>query len=403
MAVPLRYNVHSLFYRKTATILTILAVALTVAVLVILMAVQQGFRRAVAGSGRTDNVLVIRDGATSEGESSLTREDVSRIKAMSGIAVDKDGTLLVAGEMYAGISLPKVGSGPTNVALRGVGPESFRIRNVRVSEGRKFTPGTREIVVGRALQGRIQGCRPGGVVSLGRDECAVVGILEGDGAFDSEIWGDVELLMQLFNRPSYTNAIFRVADPADVGTPAIVEGIGEGRRVIRAATGIIGRITERLGGVEVTSERDYFVAQSGFLGATLIGMTALLSLIMGAGALCGCTNTLLASVAGRTREIGGLLAIGFRPRSIFLGFLAESLVIAALGGAVGTLLTLPIEGLQTGTTNWQTFTEQAFTLRIDMTTILAAIALTALIGTLGGILPAWRAAHLEPVEALRQV
>lgn len=381
MPVPVRYNLRSLFYRKTATALTILAVALTVAVLVLLLAVGRGFHQAVVGTGSPENILVQRVGATSEGESTITRDESNIVKGFAGIATGKDGRPLVTGEMYAAVNLERNGGGSTNVTLRGTAPEALGIRDgVRVVEGRFFSPGAREVVIGKALLGSIEGCHVGGTVKITKDAWNVVGVIDGGGkAFDSEMWADVELVLQAFDRPFYNTVLFRKRPGAD---PA----------------GLVAR----LGVVKVEDEAAYFARQAGIMGPMMSFAAILLTTLMSLGALAGCTNTLLAAVAGRTREIGGLLAIGYRPAHVFLGFLLEAMVICFCGGVLGVLGTLPINGIRTGTTNWATFTEQAFSFTVDAPVILTALGLALAIGLLGGSLPAWRAARLRPVTALRR-
>ena len=400
MRVPLHYNLKSLFYRKTATALTVLAIALTVGVLVILLGVQQGFKESVTGTGRPDNVMCIRKGSTSEGGSSISRDDFSRIRSAPGIAKGADGQPLISAEMYAGVTLPRVGGGGlTNVSIRGVQLGSFEIRDTEIINGRRFRPGVREVVVGSALTRRIAGCAVGGTVRIGKDEWPVVGVLAAGGtAFDSEIWGDVESVMQAFDSQWFSTTVMRCADGMSIGDPAVWED-GE---MTSAGTGLVGQITERAATILAQSERSYFEGQAGFLGGALMFMSIFLTTLMAFGALAGCTNTLLAAVAGRTREIGGLLAIGFRPWQVFVGFLAEALVLALLGAAIGILCALPLSGLETGTTNWQTFTEQAFTFEVNGTVITTAVLLAVAVGLLGGVLPAWRASRLRPVDALRR-
>jgi ABC-type lipoprotein release transport system permease subunit len=404
MPVPLRYNLKSLLYRKTATTLTLLAVALTVGVLIVLLAVARGFRSAVADTGRTDNIICMRTGATSEGESVITRDQLNTLQGLSGIAMGSSGRPLVAGELYAAVSLDREGGGATNVPVRGVSLDSMEIRGtVRLVAGRQFRPGSREVMVGEALVDRIRNCRIGGAIAISKDPWEVVGIISDDGkAFSSEIWGDAELLLQAFDRTAYNACILRVAAGTDPGSAPTYEGPITSRVLVTAGTGLMGRITERMGELKVQTEREYFTAQSGFLGGTLTAVAIFLTVLMSIGALAGCTNTLLAAVAGRTREVGGLLALGYRPLHVFLGFLCESLALCLAGGALGILCTLPLNDLKTGTTNWATFTEQAFRFQIDGPVILTALGLALLVGLIGGVLPAWRAARLRPVDALRR-
>jgi len=401
MRVPIHYNVRSLFYRKSATAMTVLAIGLTVAVLIILLSVQQGFQTSVAGTGRADNIVCVRKASTAEASSNISRDDYSRILGTPGIAKNSDGQPLASAEMFAGVTLPRLGGGGiTNVSIRGVQLASFDVRGAKVLDGgRRFRPGVREVVVGKALTRRISGCTIGGTIRIGKDDWPVVGIHDSGGAaFDSEIWADVESVMQAFDAPWFSTVVVRCADGMPVGVPAVWEG----SEMTAAGSGVIGGITERVGTVTAKSERLYFEEQAGMVGATLTALAVVLTTLMGFGALAGCTNTLLAAVAGRTREIGGLLAIGYRPWQIFVGFLFEAVLLSLLGAAFGILCTLPLSGLETGTTNWKTFTEQAFQFEINGTVIGVAMLLALAVGLLGGVFPAWRASRLRPVDALRR-
>lgn len=409
MPIPIQYNLRSLFYRKTATLLTLAAVALTVGILCVLLAVAEGFKASLSGTGRADNILVLRASANSEGESTLGREDVTVLRAVPGIAKGVDSQPLVSAELYAALLLEKeggevLGGNSTNVALRGVQPASFAIRAaVRIVEGETFKPGSRQVVIGKSLVGRIRNCRMGGFVRIANEDWAIAGVMDSGGtAFDSEIWGDVDLLMQVFDRSFYNSVILRVAEGETVGAAAEYDGISSARVQIKKGDGVLGWITERVQAVNAINERDYFEKQAGFLGGFLTFASFFLIGLMSIGALAGLTNTFLAAVAGRTREVGSLLAIGYRPWHIFVGFLLESVTLALLGGLLGVLLAWPLNGMQTGTTNWGTFTEQAFAFTIDGTVITKAIEMALVVGIVGGSLPAWRASRLKPVDALRR-
>lgn len=403
MAIPLRYNARSLLYRKTATILTVAGVAVTVALMIILMAVNEGFGVAMKTTGRVDNLVCMREGATSESESGLSRADAAKIRAISGVAAGKDGTPLVSAEVYAGINLPRVNGGSTNVALRGVSPASFEVRGVRIIEGAAPRPGTKEVAVGSRIRGSIKGAEIGGTIRFQNEDWDVVGVHGAGGtAFDSEIWGDVELIMQLFDRPTFTTVVLRAASGTDIGEAAVYEGDIHERVQVRAATGLRGLIQENVGSVKAMGEREYFESQSGFLGGVILALTLFITVLMSAGASAGCINTMFAAVAGRTAEIGGLKAVGFRPWPIFLGFLFESVLLTLVGGVLGVLCTLPLDGFEASTTNWQTFTEIAFALEVSGKVIGIALGVALLIGVVGGSLPALRAARLRPVDALRR-
>lgn len=412
MPVPFRYNVRSVFYRTSTTLLTLSAIALTVCVLCIVLALQQGFSRSAARTGNARNVICLRDGATSEGESSVSLEGAQKIKGLPEIAV-KDGRPLACPEVFAGIYMPREnGSGGTNVSVRGTSEEALvlAIRDrVRVVEGSFFKPGRREVVVGRGLVGRIKGCRIGGVVELQNEQWPVVGVIDGGGSsFDSEIWADGELVRALFKRQGWNTVVFRAAPGVDIGKPATFVESESANGIKKAAesfvipaTGLLARLASEEFQLKAMTEPAYFEKQAGFLGAIMGALASLLAFVMAAGAVFGCTNTLLASVAGRTREIGALLAVGFRPADVRIGFLVEALLIGLLGGVLGVVLALPVNGMATGTFSWGSFTEATFAFEITPFAAGVSMAVAAAIGVLGGVLPAFRAARLKPVDALR--
>jgi putative ABC transport system permease protein len=385
MPIPVRYHLRSLLVRRTATGLTVLAVGFSVAILVLVLALARGFERSLADGGRTDNVVFLRKGATSEGESGIEREAARMLMARTEVDRFPDGRPMASGEMYAGVSLDKLGGGMTNVSIRGTSPEVLELRTyVRLAEGRMFRPGSEEVVVGRALAARVKGCRVGASVEYAGRLMPVVGILDaGGGAPDSEIWGDVEVLLQIFRRGGFSTVFARLRDPGALAS--LVLEIDDDPRLQAKAV----------------SERDYFRQQAGPQSRFFRIMAYFLASIMAVGAVFGSTNTLLASLAGRSREIGTLLAVGYLPRHVLAGFLLEALVIGVLGGAVGVALAWPVNGVATGTTNWITFTEQAFSFSITPDVILQAVFFAGIVGVVGGVVPAARAAGMPPTEALR--
>ncbi len=385
MRVPFRYHWRSLFRRKGATTLSLVAIALSVAVLVVMLALKNGFESSLAGTGRPDNLIVLRKGATSEGESGVGRAKAQILASLPGLARTANGLPLASPELYAAVNLERAGGGTTNVAFRGVSKIGRQVESTAtIGEGRWFRPGTQEVVVGKSLLETLKGARLGGAIPFNGKDWRVVGILDSPGqAWNSEIWADVELLVREFDRQGYNSVILRVADPAQ-----------------------IDQITQRILGdprlqMKVQTQPDYFQAQTGRLGTALGFVGWFLALIMAIGSAFGATNTLLASLQGRRREIGTLLALGFRPLAIYIGFLTEAAVLGLIGGALGVILALPIHGNALGTTNWATFTEQAFAFRVTPGIAITAIVFGSLVGLVGGTIPAWRASRLPPTEALR--
>jgi putative ABC transport system permease protein len=388
MALPLTYNMKSAFVRKGATLLTLTAIAFSVAVLVLVLALARGFETALSGTGSEDNLIFMRNGSTSEGVSGASREAAKIVGSAAFVARDEEGSLLAQPEIYAAFSLPRKGGGQTNIPVRGTGLIGLEIRErSKIAEGgRMFVPGRYEIVVGQAMAPRLENCSLGSMVEMAGYPWRVVGILDSAGeAYDSEIWMDVEIFMRILDRSGFSTLFARIQD----------------RDLLDAAT---QRMSEdpRLN-LEAKSERQYFTEQAGALALALKILAWFLAAIMGTGAVFGATNTLLASVAMRTREIGTLLAIGFSSRAVFFGFLIESVTLAVVGGLLGVLLGYQCNGLATGTTNWATFTEQSFAFAVTGDVVLQAMVLALMIGLVGGALPARRAARLSPCEALRTV
>ncbi len=385
--VPLAYTVRSLRARWTASALTVLGIAATVAVLGGMLCLQQGFASLLTERGRTDLAILLRPGATSEGESGFSRERADYlIKGSPELATGANEQPLAAAELYLAVRLRKVDGGETNVPIRGVQPATFAIhgQDVTVVEGTPFTFGRDEVVVGEALVERIADCHIGDDLWINTNPFRVTGIVRGRGPQNSEIWGDVNRMQEALQRPSFSRVIGKVKDAA-----------------------ALDALTTRLAGDErvpakVQSERAYLESQSQMLSVTLAAVGIVLAIIMGIGALFTGINSMLAAVASRTHEIGILRALGFRGGAIFLSFVFEALVLGLCGGIVGCLLLLPLHGVRTGTTNMQTFTEIAFAFRITPLVLGTSVAVAGALGLLGGTFPAWRAARLRPTEALRR-
>jgi len=385
--VPLTYNLRSLLVRRGPTILTILGIAATVATVAGVLALQQGFASLYAETGRADLAVVLRPGATAEGVSAFSREGAARIvKGTPEFAEGPDGQPLASMECFLAVRRFRVDGGETNVPLRGVQPATFALRGdeVRISEGRNLVPGADEVIVGRAITDRIRECGLGDVLTINVTPFNVVGIFECDGPFSSEIWGDFDRMLSALERFGPNRVIARLRPDADVD--ALDKRLRASPETAAA----------------VQTERAYLSGQTEFLSKLLIRLGSFLGIVMGIAAVFTATNAMLSAIAARTYEIGILSATGFRPFAIFLSFLFEALLLGLVGGVVGALLVLPLNGLETGTTNFETFTEVAFGFRITPTVLQTAIVFSLALGVLGGTLPAWRAARLKPTEALRR-
>jgi putative ABC transport system permease protein len=358
-----------------------------VAIIAGVLALQQGFERLYSDHGREDLFVFLRPGANSEGESNFPRDKAQiLIKSVPEIAKDENGKPLASMECFLAVRRFKLDGGETNVPIRGVQEASFAVRgdDVRVTEGVRFTPGSDEVLVGRGLLGRIRGAQLGETIRINTTPFRVVGVLDSEGPFSSEIWGDFDRMSDALKRENPNRVLAKLQDGVD---PAAFAKALESHPEVPA---------------KVLSERDYFTGQTQALSGTLKFLAVLLGAIMGVAAIFTATNTMLSALAARTREVGTLLSIGFRPIAVFNSFLIESLILGLLGGLVGCLMVLPIHGIQTGTMNFDTFTEVAFGFRITPEVLIASVSFALLLGLLGGAWPAWRACRLLPTEALRR-
>jgi putative ABC transport system permease protein len=388
VALPLYYNVRNVRVRWQLTLLAVFGIALVVAVFAVLMSMSAGFERALRSTGRPDNAIVVQRGSGSELTSAVPLPDRNMIVVDDRVARDAQGQPLASWELVVVIGLPRASDGqPANVTLRAVTPRAFEVRGgIRVVEGRTFTPGLDEVIVGRTLTTRIEGLELGGDVKYQQKLFRIVGFFESDGgAFESEIWGDYDTFAAIFQRGQGSNSlVLRMKDPAT---------IPELDRWIRAQPQMQ---------LQAMAERKYYEEQAGPLARALRGLAAFVAAVMGVGAVFGAINTMYAIVAVRTREIGTLRALGFPRRAILASFLIESVILAVIGGAIGCLLAFPMNGFTTGTGQTQSFSEIAFAFRITPQIILAGMVLAVVMGFLGGLLPALRGARLPITSALRE-
>lgn len=387
--VPFRYPVRSLLMRWSPSLFSALGIGLTVAVLGGVLALREGFQTLLAETGSDDVLVYLRPGAQSEGESLVRYPgDTSILKIRPEVLLAPDGSPLAAAESYLGIKLEKVdGSGTTIVTVRGVEPASIKIQGPRwrLVEGREPTFGSDELVVGRPLSNRIKQCRLGDTLILNVTPFKVVGIFEHDGSYSSEIWGDVDRITAATQRPFRQRLVAAVRPGTDA--EAIAKELESDKRIP----------------VKVQTEKEYYRSQTSRLGGVLMFLATVLTTLMGAAAVLGAVNTMLAAVGSRTREVGILVALGYRGFPVFLSFLFEAAVIGAIGGLIGCLLVLPLNGIETGTTNWNTFTEVSFAFRVTPALLARAVTVAVVLGLLGGAVPAWRASRLAPTAALRRL
>jgi ABC-type lipoprotein release transport system permease subunit len=388
MKIPFVYNVRSVTQRPVSTLLTALGIGLVVAVFVAMLALANGFVAALATTGSNDNVLLLRRGADSELSSGIPREAISIIASSPHIATASDGRPLMSPETYIVINIPRLGGNEfevANVVARGVSDKAFEVRrNIRIVEGRRFASGQSEICVGAKLKGRFNNVNVGDVLRFSNRDWKVVCRFTADGSsFESEIWGENEQFQNVFRANSFQDVAFRLKDPA---------GFEDAKRAFLA--------DQRLQ-VDAHRESEFYASQSELLGRVLRILAIMITSIMAVGAVFGAVNTMYAAVSSRTPEIAVLLTLGFHPRSVLASFLAESAVIALVGGVIGCLLALPINGVVTSTTNWSSFSEIAFAFRVTPMLLVAGLVFAVVMGLVGGFFPARRASRLPVIQALR--
>jgi putative ABC transport system permease protein len=387
MAIPVSYNLRNLVVRKTTTVITALGIALTVAVLLAVLALVNGLRTAFQSSGDPLQILVMRKGATAELSSAVTREVFQDLKSMAGIAREGDEPRASL-EMVTVINLPSVDS-PTgmNVTLRGILPVGVKMRDdLKLQDGRWFQAGQREVVVGKSIAKRYPGAHMGNKLRFGRGEWEVVGVMDGgQSAVNSEIFGDLNQISSDFNRADGLSSILlRATDAATV--PALINSLNDDRRL----------------GVLAQTEKSYYEAQTNS-GALLQYLGVFISIIMAVGSSFAAMNTMYAAVARRATEIGTLRVLGFSKNSIMLSFLMESLLLSGLGGLVGCLLVLPLNNITTGIGSFVTFSEIAFNFRVSPEIMVIGVTFALVMGAVGGLFPARMAARKEILVALREI
>lgn len=388
MKIPLVYNLRSVTQRPVSTTLTALGVALVVAVFVAMLALANGFIAALVTTGSPDNVILLRRGADSELASGIPREAISIISASPHIATGSDGRPLVSPETYIVLNLRRPGGDEfavANVVARGISEKAWDVRrNIKIVEGRRFASGQSEVCVGAKLTGRFANTNVGDILKFGGRDWHVVCRFTAEGsAFESEIWGENEQFQNVFRGNDFQAVVFRLKDPG---------GFEDVKRSFLADQRIQ---------VDAHRESEFYASQSSVLGNILRFLAIMITGIMAIGAVFGAVNTMYAAVSSRTPEIAVLLTLGFHPRSVLASFLAESAVIAMIGGVIGCLMALPINGVVTSTTNFASFSEIAFAFRVTPALLLDGIIFAVVMGLAGGFFPARRASKLPVIQALR--
>lgn len=389
MAIPLMYNVRSVRQRWVSAVVAVAGIAGTVAVFVAMLALAKGFEATLVASGSPNNAMVRRAGASSEMESILTLDQIRVLETAPGVKNDEQGPLVSAEVVVvAAFSLAATGT-DANLQVRGVSPRAFAVRpSVRLTAGRAFQPGLAELVVGANAAHAFAGFELGREVRFGGGSWTVVGFFDAGGsAFDSELWCDAAVLNQVFQRPQniFQSMTVRLRDAG-----ALQE--------FKDAATSDPRLT-----VQVDREVEYYEKQSRLLSRLITVLGTLVAAVMGIGAVFAALNTMYSAVAERAREIATMRALGFGGAAVVASFLVESLLIALGGGVLGCLLVLPLNGLTTGTMNWQTFSHLSFAFRVSPPLLAAGLVFALFMGVVGGLPPALRAARLPVATALREL
>jgi len=385
MLIPFRYNLRSLRVRWVTTLVTAVSVGLSVTVFVAVMALAEGLREVFVTTGEALNLLVIRQGSQTETNSIIERSRTEVISTLEGIAADSQGAPMISAELAVFINQPRRTAGSSNVVIRGLTDRGREMRpQVRLVQGRWFRPGLRELTVSRSIAERFSNCGLGEQLTTGRASWTVVGVFDaGQTAYGSEMWTNVDDLANVFERRSnFSSVLMRARDSAALR--ALSDRISNDRRLQ----------------LKALAEPEYYASQT--MTATpvrILGNT--IAFIMAFGSIFAAMNTMYAAVSVRVREIAVLRVLGFSPVSVLLSFLFESLLLAGLGGLLGIVLALPLDGLATGTTNWLSFSEMTFQFHITPGLLQQGMIFALILGAIGGILPAAKAARQRAAIALR--
>jgi putative ABC transport system permease protein len=387
MAIPVSYNLRNLLVRKTTTIMTALGIALTVAVLLAILALVNGLDSSLHATGNPLRVLVLRNGSTTELVSNFTRPGFQVLKDKPGIARDASGQPLASLEMVTIINLANAENPDgQNITLRGLTPIGIELRDgLRIEQGRCFEPGRRELVVGKSIAKAYPQARLGSTLRMEGTDWTVAGVMaESHRTTDSEIFADLNQLSADQHRPDVlSSALVKATDP--VAADALIKDIESDQQLNMTAM----------------SEKAYYDSQTSS-GAPVEYLGIFCAIIMAVGSAFAAMNTMYAAVARRTAEIGTLRVLGFSRWSVLLSFFIEALLLSALGGLLGCLLTLPLNGVTTTIGNFATFSQTAFDFRVTPGIMLGGIGFALVLGAFGGLFPAFGAARKEIVAALRQ-
>ena len=381
-------NLRSVLERSGSSLVIIVGIAGSVAVRVSLLAMAEGLSPTISSTGEEDRVIILRDGSSSELSSGVAMTELDTVSSSPGIK-SIDGELMIAAELFAIIDLKKKGAESTsNLPIRGVQPASFRIRpEVDIIEGRNFTTGTAEIIVGKGANNQYEGLEIGDQIKVRDSFATVVGIFSSNGdVHESEIWADLATAQGLFRRGASASSMILKLDSPD-------------------SFNEVGLFVESYPNLElkVQSESDFYENQSS--GADLIKVFGqVVGYIMAIGAVFAALNTMYSAVSTRLVEIGTLRALGFKGTTVLLALLIEALLLATIGGLLGGAIAyILFNGYTVSTLAGASFSQTAFAFAVTGEIIQQGLTLALLVGFIGGVFPAWNAARRDITEALRSI
>jgi putative ABC transport system permease protein len=384
-----QFSVRTLPQRIGSSLTAVVGIAGVVAVMVAVLSIAQGILRTMENSASERNVIVLRSGASTEMMSGLAGPDTDIIAEAPGLARDAEG-VLASPELFVIINLPMRSTGTdANVPMRGVRPPAMKVREAfRIVEGRMFEWGLNEVIVGTGAQRNYLGLEVGSTIEVARERWPVVGVFEaGGGLAETEIWVDAAVLQPAYRRGNSFQAVYGTLEE------------GADFQAFKDALTADPRLN-----VKPMREAEYYEGQSVTVTNLINGLGTIIAVIMGLGAIFGALNTMYTAVASRTREIATLRALGFRSGPVVISVLVESLLLAFIGGLIGAgLAWLFFDGYQAATLNWESFSQITFAFDVNVQLLTLGIVFALLIGLVGGLLPAIRAARQPVATALREL
>ncbi len=383
--IPIRYNIGSLWVRRTGTLMAVLGIALTVSIVVTMMALVHGLESTFVDTGDENNLIIIRQGGQNEVNSYFSRDVFPTVRFLPGIAKGADGEPLAVGETLVIINHLRNNGQSSNMLVRGTSDMGFHLRpEVRIVEGRRFRPGLREVNVSQSLSSRFQNLKLGESIHMARSDWRVVGIFDAGGtAYDSELWASYEEVCQDWDRPIYSSILLK-AESAEAAE-SIGKKVADDQRI----------------NLQAIPQVKYYADQT----SASVGIKALgyfISIVMGVGASFAAMNMMYGAVMSRSKEVATLRSLGFRKRHILASFMMESILVGLAGGILGCLLALPIHGVSTGTASFQSFSEILFNFRITPAILFKGLLFATVVGALGGFLPARRAARMRLIDIMKE-